>query len=62
MSTRYESDIYTELSFLTTRVKQPYGDEWGELKRAIKYLKGDKYIKHTFRLYSLEVIRWWVDA
>ncbi len=33
-------DIQTTVAFLNTRVKQPDEDDWGRLKRVIKYLNG----------------------
>jgi hypothetical protein len=33
-------DIQTAVAFLTTRVKGPGEDDWGKLKRALRYLNG----------------------
>ncbi len=38
-------DIQTAVSFLTTRVLAPNKDDWGKLKRVLKYLKGTCYLK-----------------
>ena len=56
------ADIATPVAFLTTRVKKPDEDDWGELKGVLKYLKGTKYMKLTLNVSDLNNIRWWVDA
>ncbi len=56
------ADIATPVAFLTTRVKKPDEDDWGKLKRVLKYLKGTKYMKLTLSVSDLNNIRWWVDA
>jgi hypothetical protein len=38
-------DIQTAVAFLTTRVKAPNEDDWGKLKRVLKYLNGTKSLK-----------------
>ncbi len=38
-------DIQTTVAFLTTHVKAPNEDDWGKLKRVLKYLNGTKYLK-----------------
>ncbi len=45
MATRARKDIQTAVAFLTTRVKSPDEDDWGKLKRVLKYLNGTKYLK-----------------
>ena len=50
------------VAFLTTRVKRPDEDDWGKLKRLLKYLKGTKHLKLILRADSLGTIYWWVDA
>ena len=42
-------DIQTAVSFLTTRVKAPDEDDWGKLKRILRYLNGIKHLKLTFQ-------------
>ncbi len=37
MATRVRQDIQTAVAFLTTRVKSPDKDNWGKLKRVLKY-------------------------
>jgi hypothetical protein len=43
-------------------VKRPDEDDWGKLKRLLKYLKGTRFMKLTLSVDSLDVIRWYVDA
>jgi hypothetical protein len=62
VSTRVRRDIQTTVAFLTTRVKKPDEDDWGKLKRLLKYLKGTKHMKLTLTVDNLSIIRWWVDA
>ncbi len=37
---RVHRNIQTAVAFLTTRVKVPDEDDWGKLKRVLKYLNG----------------------
>jgi hypothetical protein len=55
-------DIQTPVSFLTTRVKQPDEDYWGELTRVLTYLHSTHSLKLTLFAESLSIIRWYVDA
>ena len=50
------------MAFLTTRVKRPKEDNWGKLRKVLKYLKGTKYMKLTLTVDNLSIIKWWVDA
>ncbi len=36
-------DIQTAASFLVTQVQESDEDDWGKLKRVLKYLKGTRY-------------------
>ena len=58
LSSQARRDIQTAVSFLTTRVKKPDEDEWGKLKRALKYLNGTIRLKLTLTIESMGVIRW----
>ena len=62
VSTRVRRDIQTAVAFLTTRVKKPDEDDWGKLKRLLKYLLGTKHLRLRLTVEDLGVIRWWVDA
>ena len=50
------------VSFLTTIDKRLDEDGQGKLKRVLKYLKVNKYMKLTFRVDYLSVVRWFVYA
>ena len=62
LSSRSKRDIQTAISFLTTRVKKPDEDDWGKLKRALKYLNGTRRPKITLTIESTGVIKWFVDG
>ena len=55
-------DIQIAVSFLTTRVKKPDKDDWGKLKRALKYLNGTRILKLTLTIESMGVIKWFIDG
>jgi hypothetical protein len=62
MATRVRWDIQTAVAFLTTRVKNPDEDNWGKLKRVLKYLNGTKYLKLRLSVDDLGLLKWFVDA
>jgi hypothetical protein len=62
VSTRVRRDIQTAVAFLTTRVKKPDEDDWGKLKRVLKYLMGMRHMRLRLSVNALGVIHWWVDA
>ena len=62
VSTRARLDIQKAVAFLTTRVKSPNVDDWGKLKRVMKYLNGTRNLKLIFFVDNLGIIRWFVDA
>ena len=59
---RCRRDIQTAVAFLSTRVKEPDEDDWGKLKRLLKYLWGTLYLPLILEIDNLNVIKWWVDA
>ena len=59
---RVRRDIQTTVAFLTTRVKQPDADDWGKLKRVLKYLWSTRFLRLTLSAESLSNIVWYVDA
>ena len=61
VSARTRHDIQTPVAFLTTRVKRPDEDDWGKLKRVLKYLNGTQ-LKLTIQPWKLDVVKWFVDA
>jgi hypothetical protein len=48
------------VAFLTTRVKKLDEDDWGKLKRVLKYLNGTKYLKLKLSLDKLGMLKWYV--
>ena len=62
MATRARRDIQTAVAFLTTRVKNPDEDDWGKLRRVLKYLNGTKYLKLNLSVDNLGVLKWFVDG
>ena len=62
VTTRVRRDIQTAVAFLTTRVKKPDEDDWGKLKRVLRYLKGTTNMKLTLSADNLSIVKWWVDA
>ncbi len=49
------------MAFLTTRVKNPDKEDWGKLKRVLKYLNGTKFLKLKLSVDSLAMLKWYVD-
>jgi hypothetical protein len=62
MATWVRRDIQTAVAFLTTRVKSPDKDDWGKLKRVLKYLNGTKYLKLRLCVDNLGLLKWFVDV
>ena len=62
MATRARRDIQKAVAFLTTRMKNPDEDDWGKLKRVLKYLNGTKYLKLKLTMDNLGVLKWYVDG
>ena len=59
---RVRRDIQTTVAFLTTRVKRPDEDDWGKLKRVLKYLSMTRFLDLTLFADSLTKLEWYVDA
>jgi hypothetical protein len=62
MATRAQRDIQTAVTFLTMQVRSPDKDDWGKLKRVLKYLNGTKYLKLTLIMGNLGVLKWYIDG
>ena len=62
MATRTRRDIQTAVAFLTTPVKTPDKDDWGKLKRVLKYLNGTKYFKLKISVEDLGILKRYVDG
>jgi hypothetical protein len=50
------------VAFLTMRVKVPGKDDWGKLKRVLKYLNRTKYLKLKLCMEDLGLLKWYVDG
>ena len=59
ISRRY---IQIAVPLLVTRVKQPDEDDWGKLKRVLRYLNGARGLKLTLSSDDISVFKLWVDA
>ncbi len=62
VSTRVRRDVQTAVAFLTTRVKKPDKDDWGKLKRLLRYLRATRHMKLRLSIDNVSFIKWWVDA
>ncbi len=62
MSTRARRDIQTAVAFLMTRVKSPDKDDWGKLKRVLKYLNWTKHLKLKLSAEDLGMLKLYVDG
>ncbi len=62
MCTRARRDIQRAVAFLTTRVKNPDEDNWGKLKRVLRYLNGTKYLTLKLNMDNLRMLKWYVDG
>jgi hypothetical protein len=61
-SSRSRKDIQTTVAFLTTRVRSHDEDDWGKLKRVLKYIRGTIHMPLVLKADSLNVVKWWVDV
>jgi hypothetical protein len=60
---RARRDIQTAVSFLATQVQAPDKDDWGKLKRVLKYLNGTRYLKLTLCAEQLKfTVHWYIDG
>ena len=50
------------VAFLSFKVKKPDEDDWGKLKRVVKYLNGTKNFKLMLSADNLCIVKWFVDA
>lgn len=59
---RVRRDIQTTVAFLATRVKAPDEDDWGKLKRVLRYLYSTRRLRLTLSVDSLSAVTWYIDA
>jgi hypothetical protein len=62
VSTRARRDIQTAVAFLTTWMKAQDEDDWGKLKRVLKYLNGTKHLKLMLSVEKLGLLKWYMDG
>ena len=48
--------------FLWTRCKEPDEDDWGKLKRVLKYLCSTMHMKLCLSVDNRHTLTWWLDA
>ncbi len=61
-SMRARRNIQMAVAFLMTSVKSSDEDDWGKLKRVLKYLSGTKYLKLKLNVDDLGLLKWYVDG
>jgi hypothetical protein len=59
---RGRPDILLAISFLTTRVKDPNGDDWRKLIRVLAYLKNTLQLYLTLSCNTLDNLTWYIDG
>ena len=59
---RARRDIQPDVAFLTTRVKNHDADNWGKLRRVLRYLNGTLHMKLTLSVDNMSIVNWFVDA
>jgi len=60
---RAHRDLQTVVSFLTTRVQAPVEDDWGKLKKVLKYLNETRYLKLILGADAMNfAIHWYIDG
>jgi hypothetical protein len=61
MAARACRNIQTTVSFLMTRVKAPDKDDWGKLKRVLRYLNASEADYKHEQSWNPEVVRKWIS-
>ena len=59
---RPRRDCRTAVAFLSTRVKEPDEDNWGKLRRLLRYLKRNPSLPLVLKADNLGLVHWHVDA
>jgi hypothetical protein len=62
LSKRARPDIQTAVTFLTTQVRSQDEDDYKELGRCMKYLRGTIDMPLTMEADDLSVVKLWIDA
>jgi len=58
LCTRARRDLQTAVGFLSTRVKNPDEDDWGKVKRVLKYLNGTRSLKLRLSINNMHCTKW----
>ena len=59
---RARKDIQPAVSFLTTRLLRPDEDDWGKVRRVLRYLKGTRTLPLRLTVDDLAIAKWNIDA
>jgi hypothetical protein len=59
---RPRRDCRTAVAFLTTRVSDPDKDDWGKLRRVLRYLKRNPSLPLILEASDLNLIHWHIDT
>jgi hypothetical protein len=62
VSQRSRPDLETAVSFLCTRVQQPTVEDWGKLRRTLKFLKKTKSDRRIMGADDILKLETWIDA
>ena len=62
VSARAHRYIQTAVAFISDGVNKPDEDDWGEMKRVLKYLKVMRKLKLASSVGYMSVVKWWVYA
>ena len=61
VTSRSRKYIKMAIDFLFTQVGIPEEDDWVNLVRVLRYIRGTLHIQIILRADSLSVIKWWFD-
>ena len=59
---RARRDIQPAVDFLTTRAKKPDADDWGKLRRFLRYLNGTLNMELTLAVDNMSIVNWFVGS
>jgi hypothetical protein len=62
VSQRSRPDLETAVSFLCTRVQQPTVEDWGKLRRVLKFVKKTKSDRRIMGADDILKLETWIDA
>jgi hypothetical protein len=59
---RARPDTCTEITFLTTRVREPDKDDWAKLIHLMRYIRGTRTMPLILSANGSGILEWWVDT